>query len=315
MLVIHQAILIPSLRMNLLSPMQLRDNDLCVNDEPKFMVLTPTEGHNAIMIPSKEDDMDNETRLRIPLSINGVISYFPSRKPMRKEYEKADLDMIVELTAEAPEWDPTMNRFQDQEAEMINSQGDLKDDFKRWKPSRIVAALNTFSQNEVPMGLFGVSLARTAHIGAIGMTKPTAKEKRSASKGIRDTKSVATSKCQHAVKAKDLAKRWGIGLHTVQRTLDATTQSSVRTILHPTLSRRFRTNDWQLRYRRLSHSMFTDTLEATTSEMVFCQVRPLTSFRVISRIFVRIFLKVISEIYQHFVRNVLTEKGSTLQVY
>jgi hypothetical protein len=37
MLVIHQAILIPSLKANLLSPMQMRDNDLRVNDEPKNM--------------------------------------------------------------------------------------------------------------------------------------------------------------------------------------------------------------------------------------------------------------------------------------
>jgi hypothetical protein len=43
MLVINQAIEIPSVKMNLLSPMQLRDNDLYVNEEPKHMALNPTE--------------------------------------------------------------------------------------------------------------------------------------------------------------------------------------------------------------------------------------------------------------------------------
>ena len=61
-----------------------------------------------------------------------------------------------------------------------------------------------------------------------------------------------------------LAKNWGIGLDAARRTVEATTQKGVRTILHPTLSRHFRTNDRQLQYRRLSHDMFTDTLEVCT---------------------------------------------------
>ena len=47
----HQAILIPRMTNNLISPMQLRDNDLYVNDEPKHMVLTPTDNHHAICVP------------------------------------------------------------------------------------------------------------------------------------------------------------------------------------------------------------------------------------------------------------------------
>jgi hypothetical protein len=62
--------------------------------------------------------------------------------------------------------------------------------------------------------------------------------------------------------ARTLAKNCGIGLRQAQNTIDATTQNGIRTTLQPTLSRRFRTNDRQLRYRRLSHEMFTDTLEA-----------------------------------------------------
>ena len=41
-------------------------------------------------------------------------------------------------------------------------------------------------------------------------------------------------------------------------------------ILHPTLSRHFRTNNRQLRYCRLSHDMFTDMLEARTRSWFRC---------------------------------------------
>ena len=48
-----------------------------------------------------------------------------------------------------------------------------------------------------------------------------------------------------------------------KRTVDATTQRGVQSVLNPTTTCRYRTNDRQLRYRRLSHDMFTDTLEAS----------------------------------------------------
>ena len=42
MVTIHQAILIPALKTNLLCCMQMRDNDVRVNDEPKCTVPNPT---------------------------------------------------------------------------------------------------------------------------------------------------------------------------------------------------------------------------------------------------------------------------------
>ena len=57
-----------------------------------------------------------------------------------------------------------------------------------------------------------------------------------------------------------LARNWGIDLQTAKQTVNVTTQRGVRTVLHPTLSRRFRANNRQLRYRRLPNDCFTDTL-------------------------------------------------------
>jgi len=39
-------------------------------------------------------------------------------------------------------------------------------------------------------------------------------------------------------------------------------QRGVQTILHPSLSRRFRMNDRQLRSKRLRHDVFTDTMQS-----------------------------------------------------
>jgi hypothetical protein len=87
MLTIHQAILIPKMKMNLLGVMQMRDNDIRVNDEPKHMVENPTEDHHCIVISKLEDDIEP---LCIPLSIHRVTSYFPTRKPSRQEYENSE---------------------------------------------------------------------------------------------------------------------------------------------------------------------------------------------------------------------------------
>jgi hypothetical protein len=60
-----------------------------------------------------------------------------------------------------------------------------------------------------------------------------------------------------------LAARWMISPDRAQCTVVMTTQRGVRTCLNPTLSRRFPTNDRMLRYNRLPHTMFTDTMFAS----------------------------------------------------
>jgi len=122
MLVIHQAILIPGLKTNLLSPMQMRDFDIRVNDEPKHMVPTPTNDHHAIITPN----VGGKASLRIPLSLHGVTAYFPTRKPEWQEYEQCEEELCIKLTAETLEWDPQATRFQEQEAAMIDEKESLR---------------------------------------------------------------------------------------------------------------------------------------------------------------------------------------------
>jgi hypothetical protein len=61
-----------------------------------------------------------------------------------------------------------------------------------------------------------------------------------------------------------LSRSWCISPQRAQRTLTKTTQCGIRKCLDPTLSRRFPTNDRMLRYKRLPHPCFTDTLVTGT---------------------------------------------------
>ena len=63
----------------------------------------------------------------------------------------------------------------------------------------------------------------------------------------------------------DIAEKWGIGLESACRTLECTTLRGLRKVLHPSLSRCFQTNERQLRYRRLRHDVFSETLLAGTN--------------------------------------------------
>ncbi len=76
--------------------------------------------------------------------------------------------------------------------------------------------------------------------------------------------SLTSTSRRAAVSYDELAKHWGIHLDRAKATVQRTTQRGVHTIASPALSRRFRTNDRMLRYRRLQHPVFTDTMFSNT---------------------------------------------------
>jgi hypothetical protein len=67
-LVVNQGIHNPNIDHNLLSTLQLRLNDIIVNDKPKFLTDTHTERDHAIIVT----DPKTNDELLIPLSIKGV---------------------------------------------------------------------------------------------------------------------------------------------------------------------------------------------------------------------------------------------------
>jgi hypothetical protein len=65
------------------------------------------------------------------------------------------------------------------------------------------------------------------------------------------------------VEAETLAKNWGIEIESAKMTCLVTTQRGIRRMIHPILIKRYKTNDRQLRYRRLPVTRFTDAMYLT----------------------------------------------------
>ena len=224
MLMIHQAILIPSMPHNLLCPMQLRDHGLTVNDERNYMVLNPMEEHHAITF--RDRNSQGRGPLQIPLELHGVTSYFPSRKPTKEEYENTPEDLCVELTAEAPDWDPASKAFQQQEEAMLQADRRLKDSVESWSLKRMISVLNTTPQSETPE----FHLCDAIHSHVLASTDAHAPQiVASVTSGIR----------KPCIQAAKLAKNWGIGLETATRTghhtkgfADCTAQHTITEISH-----------------------------------------------------------------------------------
>ena len=68
----HQAISIPTLAHNLISPFQCHVNDIVVNDVPKFLLMQPTAEDHAIVVLDPDDPTSH---LILPLELDGVVSY------------------------------------------------------------------------------------------------------------------------------------------------------------------------------------------------------------------------------------------------
>jgi hypothetical protein len=118
-LILHQAIEFPHLPHNLLNPMQMRLNDVMVNETPKFQCANPTNLSHTTTV--KGENMNDE--LIIPLDLRSVVSCFTERKPTQEEFDTCNR---YELTYESPVYAPTGSSYAEQEAAMMDARGQLK---------------------------------------------------------------------------------------------------------------------------------------------------------------------------------------------
>ena len=166
------------------------------------------------------------------------MTYFLSRKPTQDEYDQTPRHRCVNLTNELPEWDPSTDRFEKQEALMFNHKGQL---MRKTNISALLAwPLETHDE------YLGQALSNNRRISGTRVSATSTHKK-------RVQKGPAT-----------IAKHWGIGIARAQRVVTMTTQRAVRGPTGPWLSRRFDTNDRMVRYKRLSHAVYTDTMFSKT---------------------------------------------------
>ncbi len=208
----------------------------------------PTEQTHALTV----SDPDNPSQtISLPFMIRGVTLFINVRNITSDEYHKAEIPCI-HLTSETLTWDPQTTRYEESEAAMTNYSGDNARNVTVRGPSLVINELNSLTVEAVDIthdSYFHQVLESNVVISSMGASL------------TGDMRSRKTA----PIDSSTLAARWLISPERAKRTVQRTTQRGVRTCLNPTYSRRFPTNDRMLRYKRLPHPTFTDTMFAGTT--------------------------------------------------
>ena len=116
-MIIHNALHINEMEVNLIPPIMMRLAGIEVNECPKFLSGNPSEADHSAYF--KEHD------IRIPFSLEGIISYIPTRIPTQKEMKDHE-GRYLPITPNTPEWNPHTDLYKDQEYAMTDYKGNVK---------------------------------------------------------------------------------------------------------------------------------------------------------------------------------------------
>ena len=119
LLIVRNALHVPSMRHNLIPPFIMREAGHKVNDVPRIHCgQDVTEDSHSII-------MDGEVDLKIPLRIRGIFSYFPTRALTQGEIEECDGMDAICLTPDAKSWDPSDGSWAEEEDKYLTYQGEF----------------------------------------------------------------------------------------------------------------------------------------------------------------------------------------------
>ena len=116
LLIIRNALHVPSMTNNLIPPFIIREAGVILNDTPKIHVKDPTADDHALIFPS--DDF------RIPLKLHGIFSYFNTRAPTDQEVRECE---NVHLLTPENRWDPHDTAYSHNEDAIMDWEGNVKD--------------------------------------------------------------------------------------------------------------------------------------------------------------------------------------------
>ena len=112
---IRNALYVPSMKNNLIPPFAMREARIQINDTPKIQVDEPTVMDHSIFFP--DDDF------RIPLSLWGVFSYFPTSKPTARVM----MDTVGVYILTPSRWNPHCDSYATNEENMMDWEGNMVD--------------------------------------------------------------------------------------------------------------------------------------------------------------------------------------------
>ena len=230
----NQVLVFDELSCHLLTPNQMRLNDVVVDECPRVFCETRHQDTHSIRVPDED--------LVIPLFLDGVNSVFKTRRPT--DVDLAESKEVV-MTYDTPAYDPHDSKLAEQEAALIGVEfpGVNQDMFSR-NVSATTSELSKVSAWHSPADALEELLSGQGY----AMTDV-----------MRLASSVTTRKRRGAVTAEQLARRWRIGLETARKTIKATTQKAVRYFDGDRPTRRMGSRAEALRFRSLRTFMSTDT--------------------------------------------------------
>ena len=283
-LIIRRELHVPSMTHNLLPPFMLRESGIQINEVPKIHVTSPTEEHHAIIF--------QETNFRIPLTLHGTLSYFPTIKPTTQELEEPDDVYVLTPTT----WNPHSDAYVINEESMLDWEGNMKHERDHEKrvvlediPSddTMIFSLALCEKEQMTKhGQFAMNSGATSFLDQLYVDDDDGSQDSSddddtsqdnsddefdaieldydTNEALLDNFMASTAQAgkPRGVDPKHLSKIWRISHDDAQRTIDVTTQTSTQTD-DPTLSRNYSTNDRMLRYNRIKEYFFMDTFFAT----------------------------------------------------
>jgi hypothetical protein len=115
-LIFRNALHVPTMSHHLIPPFVMREAGAVVNDTAKIHIKEPTERDHAICFELAE--------LQIPLSLNGIFSYFPCRAPTPLDLNNADEDRVLHATPDGP-WNPHSDHYAQNEEQLLDFAGQM----------------------------------------------------------------------------------------------------------------------------------------------------------------------------------------------
>ena len=247
----------------LLNPNQMRSNGLIVEDVPRQF---DNNSSHSIVVPKHG--------LTIPLTLDGVVSTFPTSKPTWEEYNTLP---HIEMTSDMP-WEPCSAEHAEREENCVGSVRTLdkqatlddRDRFEVENLHRHVHAVQTLFQSrpltEIPEDGdddLGDRLVDTIQVAADdpngdGLDGKKDEDLYPPSEASRQVKKLSVSERSSVLTPQVLAKRWHCSLSTATRTMRSTTQSGIRNILAPS-ERKLRQRLDHMRYPNLRGRWYSDT--------------------------------------------------------
>ena len=114
-IIIKNALYVPSMNHNLVPPFIMREAGLIVNDIPRIHTRQEDLTNQTHCIVPMVDGDENSTNFNIHMKLDGIFSYFPTRKLTMDELEECEYMETVYLIPDADQWNPYDEEYAESE--------------------------------------------------------------------------------------------------------------------------------------------------------------------------------------------------------